>query len=325
MKYRKIALIFPGQGSQYVGMGKQFYDAYPVAREAFDQAGEALGFDLAEMCFKKPGLGKMLLHGEDLNRTVNTQPAVLTTGYACYRVFMEACKEAGVELPIAFLAGHSLGEYTALVAGGALAFQDAVPLVHKRATFMTELGEGYPGAGLMAVVDRKKDLDYEKLQALCNTYQVYITLKNTRKQVVVGGSKKQMAEMEKELKDMGLFSTLLKVEGPFHTPIMKPAAERFKQELASVKLLIATRPVLANVSAEAIADPVAIRRELYEQIFTIVDWKTSVEKMVANEADCFIEIGPKRVLSNMIRDIDASVPQLNVEDPESLEKTLREL
>ena len=326
MKYKKITLVFPGQGSQYIGMGKELYDQFPVVREIYDRANKVLGYDLADMCFHKPGFGKMIIHrGEDLNKTLYTQPAVLTTGYACYKVLEQACREATVTLTPAFLAGHSLGEYTALVVSGAMAFDAAVALVHSRASHMTELGKSFPGAGLMAVISRKTPIDFDRLVSVCKDFQIYITLKNTKNQVVVGGSTKQMTELAKELKNQGLASTVLKVEGPFHTPIMRPAAEQFKKELSQCNILIGAIPVIANVSTEAIVDPIHIRKELYEQIFNVVDWKGSVERMIAQGSDLFIEVGPKKVLSNMIRDIDPSIPQLNVEDRASLERTLNEL
>jgi [acyl-carrier-protein] S-malonyltransferase len=152
-----------------------------------------------------------------------------------------------------------------------------------------------------------------------------VTLNNTKKQIVVGGSKKQLAELSKQIKQEGKLATILKVEGPFHTPIMRPAAEKLKKELGKNRLSIGSKPVIANVSSDAIVDPNHIRKELYEQIFKIVNWRGSVEKMIGNGGGLFIEVGPKKVLSNMIKDIEASVSCLNVEDMESLEKTVNEL
>lgn len=325
MRYQRISLIFPGQGSQYVGMGKEFYDHFQAAREVFDQANEILGFDLASLCFKKPGLGRKLMHRDDLNKTINTQPAVLTADYAAYLALMQACREAGLSLPVGFLGGHSLGEYMALVVGGAMRFETALRLVHKRATYMTEVGESYPDAGLMAIVDRKADLNFKWMARLCEEHQVYMALKNTKRQVVVGGPKKHLHDLGKQLKEKGKSSTMLRVEGPFHTPIMKPAADRFWKELEASPMRIASTPIIANVSSEAIVDPIHIRKELYEQIFNVVDWKSGVEKMAENGADLFIEVGPKKVLSNMIKAIDDEIPQLNVEDMASLEATLKAL
>jgi [acyl-carrier-protein] S-malonyltransferase len=190
---------------------------------------------------------------------------------------------------------------------------------------MTEWGRAYPGAGLMAIVDKGKELDYDKIYSLCKDFGVYVTLNNTKSQIVVGGSKRRLAEMGKDLKKRGKRSTMLKVEGPFHTPIMKPAADKFKRELDKSEIHIATKPVMANVSTEAIVDPIHITKELHEQIFKIVNWRGGIERIIRGGETVFIEVGPKKVLSNMINDIDPSIPKLNIEDVESLEKTVKEL
>ncbi len=325
MKYNKIALIFPGQGSQYVGMGKEMYEKFKLVRDIYDQASSVLEYDIAEKCFKKPMIGASLVHRADLDRTVYTQPAVMVTGYACYRILEEMCAEVGVRLNVNFMAGHSLGEYTALCVAGAMDFSTCLDLVKKRATFITELGESLPHAGLMAIVDKERELDYNTIDNMAKEAQVYVTLINTKNQIVVGGFKKNLEELSKEIKKDGKIATLLRVEGPFHSPLMKPAAERFKKELSRSRISIAAKPVIANVSGEAIVDPVHIRKELYEQIYTCVDWRRSIEKMIQNGADLFIEVGPKKVLSNMMKDIDSSIPRLNVEDLGSLENTVKAL
>jgi [acyl-carrier-protein] S-malonyltransferase len=325
MKYKKIAILFPGQGSQYVGMGKELYDKFKLVRDAYDQASSVLGYDIAEKCFKKPIIGTSLVHKTDLDRTIYTQPAVLVTGYACYRIFEEMCSDVGVKLNVNFLAGHSLGEYTALCVAGAMDFSTCVDLVNKRATFLTELGESLPHAGLMAIVDKENELDYATIDHMAKEAQVYVTLINTKKQIVVGGFKKHLEELSKAIKKDGKIATILRVEGPFHSPLMQPAAERFKVELSRSRITIASRPVMANVTAEAIVDPRHIKKELYDQIYTCVDWRRSVERMIQNGADLFIEVGPKKVLSNMIKDIDPSIPKLNVEDQASLEAAVKAL
>lgn len=307
-----------------MGMGKELFDRFKLVREIYNEATQVLGYDISELCFKKHTFGKFM-HKADLNKTIYTQPAVLTMSYACYRVLEETCKECNVELNAFLLAGHSLGEYTALLISGAMDFKTTLSLVQKRATFMTEWGKAYPGAGLMAIVDRGRELDYDRICALCKDFGVYVTLNNTRSQVVVGGSKRRLAEMGKELKREGKRSTMLKVEGPFHTPIMKPAADKFKKELDKSEIHIASKPVMANVTTEAIVDPNHIRKELHEQIFNIVNWRGSIESIAHNRETLFIEVGPKKVLSNMIKDIDPSIPSLNIEDVESLEKTVKEL
>ncbi|MBN2033866.1 MAG: ACP S-malonyltransferase [Deltaproteobacteria bacterium] len=325
MRYQKIGVIFPGQGSQYVGMGKELYDRFKLVRDVYDESGSVVGYDMAEKCFKKPLLGSKLVHRPDLDRTKFTQPAVFTTAYACYKIFEEMCKELNVQCNIAFLAGHSLGEYTALAVAGAMDFKICMDLVQKRADFITEFSDAYPDAGLMAVVNRGKEINYAMIEDLTKEAQVYVTLVNTRSQIVVGGFRKNLDDLGKKLKKEGLIPTILKVEGPFHSPLMKPAADRFKRDLNKSQVFIANKPVIANVTSEAIVDPGHIKKELYEQIFTCVNWRSSIEKMVENGADLFIEVGPKKVLSNMLKDIHPETPTMNVEDMESLEKTVKEL
>ncbi len=324
MPYRKLTMVFPGQGSQYVGMGKDLHDRFDLARRIFQEASEILGYDMAEKCFKAPTLGKFI-HRSDLDKTIYTQPAVMVASYACYRVFEEFCRECGVRLQPSFLAGHSLGEYTALLVAGAFDFRTAVRLVQKRATLITEFSDHYPDAGLMAVVDKDSELELQGMADACRDFQVYMSLNNTRKQVVVGGFKKNLSELSKKLKKDGKLATVLRVEGPFHTPLMKPAAERFSETLGKTVIYIASTPVIANASSEAIVDPAHVRKELFHQIFTSVEWRSSVEKAIANGADLFIEVGPKKVLTNMLKDIDSAIPCLNVENLESLERTVKEL
>ena len=325
MKYKKIALVFPGQGSQYVGMGKELHDRFKLVRDIYDEASSVVGYDMAEKCFRKPMIGSKLMHRADLDKTKYTQPAVFVTGYACYKIFEEMCKEVAVHCSPAFLAGHSLGEYTALAVAKAMEFRTCMDLVQKRANFITEFSDAYPDAGLMAIVNRGKELEFRMIEELVKEAQVYVTLINTKSQIVVGGFKKNLEELGRKLKKEGLIPTVLRVEGPFHSPLMKPAADRFKKEVNTSKITIGERPVIANVTTEAIVDPGHIRKELYEQIFTCVNWRRSVEKMVENEADLFIEIGPKKVLTNMIKDIGSPVPTMNVEDVESLERAVKEL
>ena len=324
MRNKRTILIFPGQGSQYVGMGKELYYRFKLVRDIFDEASQVLGYDISGLCFKRHTLGKFM-HKADLNKTIYTQPAVLTMSYACYRVLDETCKECNVDLNVSLLAGHSLGEYTALLVAEAMDFKTTLSLVLKRANLMTERGRAYPGAGLMAVVDKGREIDHDRICALCKDFGVYITLNNTKSQIVIGGSKKSLAEMGKELKNEGLRSMMLKVEGPFHTPIMRPAADKFKKELENSEIDIASKPIMANVTTEAIVDPNHIREELYNQIFNIVNWRGAIEKIISRRDNIFIEVGPNKVLSNMIKDIDPSIPRLNMEDVESLENTVKEI
>lgn len=321
-KPKRTILIFPGQGSQYVGMGREFFDEFDVVKDVYRRASDVLGYDITELSFKKHPFSKFM-HRPDLNKTIYTQPAVLTMSYACYRVLEQTCRERGLDLNISLLAGHSLGEYTALLVAEAMDFETTLSLVNKRAELMTEWGKAYPGAGLMAIVKKGAELDQDRICALSKDYGVSMTLNNTKNQIVVGGSKRRLSDMADQLKEDGLRSTMLKVEGPFHTPIMKPAADKFNLRLKDYVIDFAAKPIMANVTSEAIVDPHHIRTELYKQIFNIVNWRGTIERIIRRRHNVFVEVGPKQVLSNMIKDIDSSVTRLNVENIDSLENTLK--
>jgi [acyl-carrier-protein] S-malonyltransferase len=302
-------------------MGRELHDAFPSARGVFEEADRVLGYLLSETCFQQPPADPKEAV-RDINKTIYTQPTLYTTGYACFKALVDACAKAAIPFDFKYVAGHSLGEYTALVAAGAIDFASCLLLVKERATNMTEVGKTFPEAGLMAVVDRRADLDYALIESLCQKHGLYITLKNTKRQLVVGGLNTRLAEMAQELKKLGKTTTVLKVEGPFHTPMMKPAADRLKDRLDKTDFTRAQRGIIANVSAEPIFEAEEIRDELYKQIFQIVNWRGSIEKAAALGTDLFIEIGPKKVLSNMLKDIAPDIPQINVEDMASLENAL---
>ena len=323
-KDKRLTLVFPGQGSQYTGMGKDLYNHFGCVREVYEEASQVLGYDLADMCFREQPAGKGAMRGKALDKTIYTQPAVFATSYACFRAFEAACREKKMSLTVASLAGHSLGEYTALVVSGAIDFKTCLCLVNKRAAYMSQVGNGSGEAGLMAILSRNGELDQIQIDALCRAYGVHVTVNNTRRQIVVGGLKTGLREMARRLKK-GVFTAMLKVEGPFHTPMMKRAATKFKKELGKIPIRIADKPVVANVSKRAIVDPEHIRTELYEQIFQVVDWRGSMEKIIGEGGKRFIEVGPKRVLTRMFQDIDPSVISLNVEDTKSLRETLTQL
>jgi [acyl-carrier-protein] S-malonyltransferase len=325
MKYNKIALVFPGQDSRYVGMGKELYDKFKCVRDVYDQARQVLKYDISKKCFRRPNLVKIIMHRGDLEQAIYNQPAVLTTSYACFRVLEERCLQRNVDLNVSFLAGHSIGEYTALLVSGAIDFKTCLNLVQKRASYITELDKTYADMGLMAIAGKAKGFNYERIRSLCESFGVYASQNNTKSEIVVGGHKKSLSKLSKELRKRGNLTKILKAEVPLHTPMMKQAAEKLKIDLDKCNFYIASKPTITNVTTEAVVDPKHIRKELCEQLYGVIDWKGSIEKAISDGGDLFIEVGPARVLSNMIEDIDSSIPKLNVEDIGSLEKTVREL
>lgn len=307
---RKIAFVFPGQGSQTVGMGKDLMERYAVARKTFEEADEALGFSISKMCFEGPEA--------DLRLTFNTQPAILTVSVAAYRVLAEH----GLQPVVA--AGHSLGEYSALVASGALAFADAVRLVRKRGQFMQEavpVGEG----GMAAIMG----LDSEAIVSICQKveaesgFAVQAVNFNCPGQIAIAGAAKGVEAAIAALKEAGAKRAVsLPVSAPFHSTLMKPAAERLAAALAEINIGQATFPVISNVSAKPVTDGDTIRDLLVAQAASPVRWIESVEQMGRLGCDLFVEIGPGKVLTGFTKKILKEAETLNVEDLPSLEKTL---
>ncbi len=306
----KIAFIFPGQGSQSVGMCKAFYDQYQVVRDIFAQADEALGFSLSQLCFAGPEA--------DLRLTYNTQPALLTASCACAAVL--AAEGVGCQMA----AGHSLGEYSALVNAGSLSFADAVRTVRLRGQFMQE---AVPvGQGSMAAV---LGLDEDRISAICRETEarlgqaVQAVNFNCPGQVVIAGACAAVDEAVAALKAAGAKrAVVLPVSAPFHSTLMQPAADRLAQVLASVEVADAAFPVIANVTAQPVSQGAVIKELLIQQAARPVLWEASVRHMQEAGVDCFIEVGPGKVLSGFTRKIAKGALALNVEDPASLAKTL---
>lgn len=306
----KVAFVFPGQGSQTVGMCKAFYDAYPVVREIFEEADDALGYSISKMCFEGPE--------DQLRLTANTQPAILTVSTACAAVL----KEHGMKCDIA--AGHSLGEYSALVNTGALKFADAVRIVNKRGQFMQEavpVGEGSMAAVL--------GLEADKIVEICRNVEaesgeaVQAVNFNCPGQVVIAGAVNAVNKAIDALKEAGAKrAILLPVSAPFHSTLMQPAADRLAEVLAPIEVSDITIPVVANVTAHEVTSGAEIKELLIKQAAMPVLWETSVKNMVAGGVDTFVEVGPGKVLTGFTKKIAKGMPALNVEDPASLEKTL---
>lgn len=305
----KIAFVFPGQGAQAVGMGKDAYDSIEAARNVYDRADEVLGFSLSELIFEGPDT--------ELKKTVNTQPALLTTSVAYY----EALKSKGITPD--FVAGHSLGEYSALVVAGVLSFDDAVAIVRARGQYMEEAVPN--GQGAMAAV---LGLERDALAALCASVSaeagvVELANVNCPGQIVVSGSKEGVDGIVARGKEAGAKRVLpLEVSGPFHSSLMKPAAAKLGDTLASVAMKDASVPVIANVTAQSVTEAEEIRKLLVEQVYSPVLWEDSVRYLIDQGVDTFIEIGSGSVLAGLIKKIDKSVRIVSVNNLEVLEGDL---
>ncbi|RAR45109.1 ACP S-malonyltransferase [Paenibacillus sp. MDMC362] len=301
----KTAFIFPGQGAQSVGMGKDAYDAVPAARDLFLTADEQLGFPLSSIIFNGPD--------EDLKQTVNTQPALLATSLA----YLEAIRGKGIEPD--YVAGHSLGEYSALVCAGVLSFEEAVSIVRARGEYMEAAVPG--GQGAMAAV---LGADREALSALCKSitaegHVVELANMNCPGQIVISGSAEGVAAASERVKEAGGKRAIpLEVSGPFHSTLMKEAANRLADKLEQAAFNTPSVPVVANVTARPVEDAAAIRGLLVEQVYSPVLWHDSVEWMITQGVDTFVEIGPGSVLSGLIKKIDKSVKVINVNSLDSV-------
>ncbi|MFF2015696.1 ACP S-malonyltransferase [Paenibacillus sp. NPDC058177] len=300
----KIAFVFPGQGAQAVGMGKDVYDALPVSRAVFDKGDEVLGFPLSQLVFEGPD--------SDLKQTVNTQPALLTASVA----YLEALHGLGVKPD--YVAGHSLGEYSALVAAGVLSYEDAVRLVRLRGRFMEEAVPGGQGA-MAAVLGAERDA----LAELCRSISeesglVELANVNCPGQIVVSGSQAGVESVVQRVKEAGGKRAIpLEVSGPFHSSLMKEAADRLAAELKNITFNAPSVPVVVNVTAAPVSDPEEIRELLVRQVYSPVLWHDSVEWMISEGVDTFVEIGSGSVLTGLIRKIDKSVKLVNINSLES--------
>jgi len=300
-----IAFVFPGQGSQYAGMGKDLAEAYPVARQVFEEANDALGFDLATLCYNGPE--------EDLKLTTNTQPAILTVSVAVLRVL-----ELETGLVPAYVAGHSLGEYSALVAAGGLSFADAVRTVRQRGAFMQE---AVPvGVGAMAAI---LGLETSELDIVCREAAQGEVVSpanfNSPGQVVIAGHATAVERAIELAKAKGAKRAMpLPVSAPFHCSLMVPAGERLRAVLDAIEVAPLRVPVVSNVEAAPNSDAGRVKDLLVAQVSAPVRWDESVQKMAELGVDRFVEIGPGKVLAGLIKRIAKGSATQNVEDVSSL-------
>lgn len=306
----KLAFIFPGQGSQAIGMGKSLYDEFPAAKEVYDLASDALGYDIAKLSFEGPR--------EELDKTFRTQPALLTASVATHR-----CLGLKGIVP-SVVAGHSLGEYSALVAAGVLEFTDAVKLTEKRGTFMQDAVPA--GKGLMAAI---LGLDRDKVDSVClSVTSGYVAPANYNcpGQIVIAGEKQAVEEAIKLAKEAGAKRAVpLAVSVPSHSTLMVEASGRLAEELKNVPFHEPAIPIVNNSDAMFLNTTDSIKACLVKQLDSPLLWEDSMRVIIESGVSTFIEAGPGKVLSGLLKRIDSSVTCFNVEDVDSLEKTVKSL
>jgi [acyl-carrier-protein] S-malonyltransferase len=303
----RIAFIFPGQGSQYVGMGKDFYDTYEEAREVYKLAGEVSGLDMEELCFTE---------NEKLNITEYTQIAMLATEVAILKVL----ESKGVEADMT--AGLSLGEYGALAAADVMDLKDLFYIIRKRGIFMQE---EYPVGGAMTAV---LGLDSDKINEVCRNTEGIVTIANYNcpGQIVITGEEKAVAAASEALTASGAKRCVpLKVSGPFHSELLKGAGDKLAKELLPIELRNPVIPYISNVDALEVEEKAPIKTLLKNQVSNSVCWQQTIEKMIADGIDTFIEIGPGKTLSGFMRKINKDVKCMNIDKVTDLDKVLEEL
>lgn len=296
----KTAVLFTGQGAQSVGMGRDIAQASPAAAAVFERANQVLGYDLRALCFEGPA--------ERLEQTDLQQPAIFTTSAAIWQALQE---RAVLTEPVAAMAGLSLGEYTALFAAGAVAFEDALRLVKRRGELMQEAATAVPSGMVSAM-----GLDPDQVEAICRQASDAGVIQpanfNSPGQIVLSGAKAACEKAALLIEQAGGRAVPLKVAGAFHSPLMKPAADGLAEMLAVTPFETPRVPVIANVNCQPHGDPDTIRRRLTEQLTQPVRWQESMQKLLAEGVDQFIEIGPGRVLTGLMKKISRRTPIMNV-------------
>ncbi|MBQ7476587.1 MAG: ACP S-malonyltransferase [Selenomonadaceae bacterium] len=304
----KIAFVFPGQGAQFVGMGKDLYEKFPVAKNFFDEADDALGYSIKKICFEGSE--------DDLKLTANTQPAILVVSV----IVAELLKAEGIKPEVA--GGHSLGEYSALVAADSIKFRDAVVLVHKRGTFMQEavpVGEG----SMAAIIGLDEKIIVDACEKASDVDEVQAVNFNCPGQTVIAGKVKGVEKAVEILKSLGAKkSVILPVSAPFHSTLMKPAAQKLSAELDKISIADAAFPIAANFSGALETSADEIKSNLVAQADHPVKWIDCVKSMQNFGAEIFVECGPGKTLSNFNKRIDKKIKNFNAENVETLQKTI---
>lgn len=309
---RKIAFIFPGQGSQYVGMGKDFNDTFPESKSVFDQANECLNMDLKNICFKGSE--------EELTKTENTQPAILATSIA----IMKALENQGIDCD--YTAGLSLGEYTALVKSNGIGFQDALKLVKIRGKLIQEAVPEGKG-GMAAILGLRRDKVLMAIEEIKDHNIVEVANYNSPEQIVISGEKEGIKIACEKILELGAKKAIpLSVSAPFHSSLLKPAGEKLKEELDKITIFDLSKNFISNVDGKLVANKEEIKEKLVTQVSSSVLWQDSVEFMINKGVDTFIEIGPGKSLTGFVKrigkSINAEVEAFNVSDIETFKKTV---
>jgi [acyl-carrier-protein] S-malonyltransferase len=303
----EVAYVFPGQGSQLVGMGRDLYENFASSRAVFRQADEVLGFPLSRLCFEGPE--------DELRLTLNAQPAILTASYAC----LEAAREANSGLPEPhFMAGHSLGEYTALAVSGVFDFKTAVYLARERGRMMHEADTVRPGS-MAAIIGLEEAVLLEVCQQTCTC----IANMNSPAQLVIGGDADAVSQAMELARDRGAARVIpLPVSAAFHTPLMQPVIESMADIISRLAFADPAIPVIANITACPLTTAQAVKEELVQQLSHCVQWQRSVEYMVEQGVKTFLEIGPGKVLSGLIKRINRDVRTVNIGDAQAVSNSL---
>ncbi len=305
----KVAYVFPGQGAQWVGMGRDLYHNFDSAKAVFEQADQALEFPLSRLCFEGPE--------DELRQTINAQPAIVTVSFACLEASRSLSADNGLPPPH-FVAGHSLGEYTALAASGVLDFATTVYLARERGRLMHEAGQLTPG-GMTAIIG----LDATLLADVCEQTGARIANINCPGQIVISGAEDNLNQAMDLAKAKGAYRAIpLQVSGAFHTPLMQPAVDGMAEVMAALSFKDPAVPIIGNTTAQPLTTAEAVKQELLEQLCHCIQWQRSVEYMVGDGVSTFIELGPGKVLAGLIKRIDKGVKMVNIGDAEAVQNMM---